>query len=55
MENYKITDHAGTTLHEFEARHQAEAILFANTFDETHGLTNSKLWIKQDDGWWLAV
>lgn len=56
MGTYRMTDKDNVEVAAFDAIHNGEAILRANEIDEREGLTGTtRLWIKQDDGYWYAI
>ncbi|WP_156400279.1 hypothetical protein [Arthrobacter sp. Soil761] len=55
METYRLTYKNGDEITIFDARHTGEAITFANEFDQRHGNSDTILWIRQDNGDWIAV
>lgn len=55
METYRLTYKNGDEITIFEARHIGEAISFANEFDERQGTSDTTLWVRQDNGDWIAI
>jgi hypothetical protein len=55
METFRMTDKNNVVVATFEARHQGEAILRANEIDQLNGLSETTLWIEQNNGDWFAV
>lgn len=55
MGTYRLTDKNGDEITIFEAGHSGEAITFANEFDQRQGSSDTILWVRHDNGDWIAV
>lgn len=55
MGTYRLTSENGEVVETFDARHAGEAITFANEFDERNGGSDATLWVRQDNGDWIAT
>jgi hypothetical protein len=55
MENFRMTDKTNAVIATFAAVNQSEAIVRANEIDELNDLSETTLWIEQNNGEWFAV